>query len=293
VAVADAGSPVARVGIAGLGLIGGSVAWGLRAAWPATRIIGVDAEAVTTDALRRGAIDAAAGSVADLSDADLVVLAAPVAGIMACLADAGRARLRGVVTDVGSTKRAILQAAREAGVAAFVGGHPMAGAAQGGFAHARPGLFAGRPWLIVPSAGTARGDIARVEQLVRALGAVPRRMTAGVHDRTMAYVSGLPQVVAVALMRAAGNAVGAEGLAVAGPALADMTRIASSPPALWEGILATNPDFVAEALSALIRDLEAAQAGAASGTWIAPAFNDARAWRAWLDSPAAWARRRD
>lgn len=277
---AGASPPVARVGIAGLGLIGGSIAWGLRAAWPATELVGVDRrQDVLGDAQRRGAIDRVVRSVADLTDADLIVLAAPVPGIVAGLADLARKRLRGVVTDVGSTKRAVLHAARDAGVAAFVGGHPMAGGEQGGFAHARAGLFSGRPWLVVPPAGAAEPDVARVEGLARALGARPLRMTAEAHDRTMAYVSALPQIVAVALMRAAGEGVGDAGLAAAGPALAEMTRLASSEPLLWQTILATNADFVAEAVSALVRSLGPAREAAPGGTWVEEAFREANGWR--------------
>jgi prephenate dehydrogenase len=279
----DAGSPLARIGIVGLGLVGGSIAWSLRTAWPSTVVVGVDRTDVVDEALRRGAIDAAAASVADLADADLVVLAAPLTGIISSLDEAARAGLRGVVTDVGSTKRLVLRAARDAGVATFVGGHPMAGAERAGFDYARAGLFDGRPWLVVPPAEAPAAAIARVEHFARALGATPRRMTADEHDRTMAFVSGLPQVVAVSLMRAVGAAAGEAGLAAAGPALVEMTRLAASPVHLWTEIAASNADLMAEALAALVRELGAARDGMAGGAWVEEAFPDARRWRARLD----------
>ena len=100
--------PVGHIGIAGLGLIGGSVALGVRAAWPAVRLTGVDRPEVLERATALGAIDAGADSVAAFRACDLVVLAAPIPGILTLIDEAARAGIDAVVTDVGSTKRQII-----------------------------------------------------------------------------------------------------------------------------------------------------------------------------------------
>ncbi|MFI5177406.1 MAG: prephenate dehydrogenase [Vicinamibacterales bacterium] len=244
--------PLGRVGIVGLGLIGGSIALRLRQVWPAVRMLGVDRPAVADAALARGVIDEARPAASDLRGVDLIVLATPVADIIELVAELGRAGMTSTVTDVGSTKRRVMAAADAAGLRDFVGGHPMAGSARGGLDAARAGLFAGRPWFLTPGV-TARPDArARVEQLVRALGATVVAIEADAHDRTMAYVSHLPQLLSVVLMVAAGESVGEPGLAHSGRGLDDMTRLASSPPAIWEGILDSNADYVAEALRRLL-----------------------------------------
>jgi prephenate dehydrogenase len=247
VAAPDPGAaPFARVGIAGLGLIGGSIALALRRTWPAVRVVGVDGVEVIDAAQSAGLIDGSAAEVSELTDADLIILAAPIPAILESIAALGRAKARAVVTDVGSTKRRIVAAAAAAGLQEFVGGHPMAGRERSGLAAAEATLFEGRPWFL--SRGTAGEDaLARVKALVRGLGASAVLIDPERHDRTMAYVSHLPQIAATTLMAEVGAAVGPHGLACAGQGLDDMTRLAASPADVWTGILATNADFIAEA----------------------------------------------
>ena len=141
-----------RIAIVGLGLIGGSIALAIRERWPAARVIGVDRPAVIAHVQGSGAIDRAAPSLADVGDADLIVLAAPIRQNLELLGQIVRAARPGtVVTDVGGTKRAIVEAGRALG-RSFVGGHPIGGAERGGFAFARPDLFDGRPWIFTPAA---------------------------------------------------------------------------------------------------------------------------------------------
>ncbi len=241
--------PFRSIGIVGLGLIGGSIALASRRAWPDAAVVGVDRVDVLDAARGRGAITETRGRLEDLHDVDLIVLAAPVPEIATLVVAAGKASLPALVTDVGSTKRHIVAAADASGVR-FVGGHPIAGAAAGGMGNARVDLFERRDWLIVAN-GAAEADVARLSRFVRALGAVARRMRADAHDRLMAYVSHLPQLLATTLMTTAAGAVGKEGLSAAGPGFADMTRLASSSADIWRGILATNADYIAEALRAL------------------------------------------
>ena len=255
---AEADPGFRTVGIVGLGLIGGSIGLGLRRRWPHIEVLGVDSPEVSVAAGRLGAITGQRDRLEQLKDADLVILAVPVPQIATLLEVVGRAELRGTITDVGSTKRRIMAAARDC-ASSFVGGHPVAGSAQSGIAHAQAGLFEHREWLLVPG-HAEEAAVQRVERLALSLGAHPRRLDADAHDRLMAYVSHLPQILATALMTTAGNAVGRDGLAAAGPGFADMTRLASSPAEIWRGILASNADFVAEALSAFIAALPSAPA---------------------------------
>ena len=246
-----------RVGLVGLGLIGGSIARDLRARKPDLQLIGVDAPDVLDAAYTAGAIHERATSVDALTDADVVILAAPVPAIIGRIGELGAMHFRGLVTDVGSTKRRIMRAAAEAGLARFVGGHPMAGSDAGGFAQSRAGLFDGRPWFVVePDSGASIDDRAAVEMLLKTLGALPVGSDALTHDRTVAYVSHVPQLLAVALMNTAADACGEAGLQPAGPAFAEMTRLARSPAELWKGIVETNRDCIADAIQELIDHLE-------------------------------------
>src|SRR5437762_10992693 len=148
-----------RIGIVGLGLIGGSLALKARELWPTALVIGVDNKDVLETAMRMHAIDVAADDLIVIAEADLVVLAAPVKQNIALLAELDDCvRQPAVVTDTGSTKRDIVAAA---GLLpprfTFIGGHPLAGAAHCGLASARPDLFAGRPWLLTPASAPNDG----------------------------------------------------------------------------------------------------------------------------------------
>jgi prephenate dehydrogenase len=212
--------------IIGPGLIGRSVALAARRADPSTRILEID---------RGDDLEGARG-------ADLIVLATPVDVIL----DIVHARadvLRGsTVVDTGSTKRAIVAAARAAGLPSFVGGHPMAGAATSGPGEARADLFEGRPFFLVPH-GAEAAAVGTVTTFVERLGAQPILMPddGAEHDRVMAAVSHLPQVVAAALMVVAADAA-ADGLQWAGNGLRDTTRLASSSATVWQGIVDTNAE---------------------------------------------------
>ena len=272
--------PFRSVAIVGVGLIGGSVGLAARATWPGVRVVGIDARDVLVSALALGAVTETAGDLAAVAGADLVVLCAPVAANVAAL-EALRPRLAPgtVVTDVSSTKREIVRAAETLGVGGFVGGHPLAGAATSGTASARDRLFRGRPWILTPSAWCEAGAVQRLRAFTRALGAAPTIMDAEAHDRLMAYVSHLPQVVASVLLETVGTAVGDAGLALSGPGLADTTRLASSPGPLWAGILGANADHVAEALERVVAALAAMRGGLDRPDRVEATFTAAARWR--------------
>ena len=276
-----------KIGIVGLGLIGGSIALAARQLWPKALVIGVDNKDVLETAMRLHAIDVAADDLIVLAEADVVILAAPVKVNMALLAELDdNVRQPAVVTDTGSTKRGIAEASAVLPARfTFIGGHPLAGAAQGGLEHARPDLFTGRPWLLTPSARPegrpdAHGEgIDKLTAFVQALGAVPRLISVEAHDRLLAFLSHLPQLTARALMTVVGDAVGKEGLALAGRGLADTTRLASSPPDIWRDIAATNADEIGPALDALIALLQDLRRDLPDGDRLADVFTDAARWR--------------
>jgi len=263
-----------KVGIVGLGLIGGSIAFAARERWPSSLVIAVDNKDVLETAMRLHAIDVAADDLFVLAEADLVILAAPVRQNVAILRELDEyVRTPAVVTDVGSTKREIAAAARELPERfTFIGGHPLAGAARGGLEHARPDLFTGRPWLL-----TAAHD--RLRAFVEALGARPQTIGAEAHDRLVAFLSHLPQVTASALMQVVGAHVGADGLALAGRGLADTTRLASSPADIWKDIAVTNADEIGPAIDELIAVLQTIRKDLGEGERLADVFEDAARWR--------------
>ena len=278
--------PFQTISIIGLGLIGGSIALAVRERWPAVRIVGVDRKAVLAHALGSGAIDRGADSAADASEADLIVLAAPVRQNLKLLAEvAPRLPATSIITDVGSTKRDIVETATALGCAAsFVGGHPIGGAEQGGFGFARPDLFRYRPWIFTPLAATPASSMERLFAFAQALGARPSSMTAADHDRVMAFLSHLPQLTASALMDVIGTSTGERGLRLAGRGLVDTTRLASSPPDTWRDVCATNTDALREALDALIARLSELRADLRGGEAVTRIFTEAARWRAELMS---------
>jgi prephenate dehydrogenase len=276
--------PFGRVAIAGIGLIGGSIALAIRDRWPSAHVIGIDTPSVLAHARGSGAIDEGVPSMRVVEDADLIVLAAPVRQNARLLTEISpRVLDAAVVTDVGGTKRDIVVAARRLPPSTrFVGGHPIGGAERGGFGFARRDLFQSRPWILTPLPGGESKALERLRAFVQALGARPVVMEAAEHDRVMAFVSHLPQLAASALMDAVGGAVAKDGLAVAGRGLMDTTRLASSPADVWRDICATNADAISGALDQLIDRLNDLRADLHRGEALAAVFGGASRWRAEL-----------
>jgi prephenate dehydrogenase len=251
-----------RLAMLGLGLIGGSVARAAIAAGAEVRAwtpSGAGPRAAEPDGIRP------ATEVAEAVDgADLVVLAAPP---LACLElidilAAGDVPLGrdAVVTDVASTKGAIVARARSAGLR-FVGGHPLAGRETSGYEASDAGLIADRPWVIVPPEPADEEALARVEALIAACASRPVRMTASDHDRAVAAISHLPLVVAAALAEALADAPdrgAARRLAAGG--WASGTRVARGDVEMGTGILSLNAAAVADRLRAFRAVLDGWQA---------------------------------
>jgi prephenate dehydrogenase len=274
--------PFTSIAIIGLGLIGGSIALGVRERWPSIRIVALDRPAVLAHGLGSGAIDRAAGSVTEIGKPDLVVLAAPVSENVALLPQvASCVASTTVITDVGGTKRDIVRAARALPASCiFIGGHPIGGAEKGGFGFAGPDLFAARPWIFTPESREFTSVLDRLMQFARGLRARPTTMDAGAHDRLMAFLSHLPQLTSSALMEIVGSAATSDGLRLAGRGLVDTTRLASSPAAVWRDICAANADEIGQALDLLIERLTELRADLERGEAIDVIFDEAARWRA-------------
>jgi len=276
-----------KIGIVGLGLIGGSIALAARQLWPSSLVVAVDNKDVLETAMRLHAIDVAADDLVVLAEVDLLILAAPVRQNLALIEQIDEnVRTNAVVTDTGSTKRAIEEKARELpDRLTFIGGHPLAGAARSGLEHARPDLFRGRPWILtLKTEGAARsngadGALEKLTAFVEGLGALPRVMSAEAHDHLVAAISHLPQLAASALMQVVGGRAGADGLSLAGRGLADTTRLASSAADIWKDIASTNADELGPALDQFIGVLQELRRDLSDGDRLAEVFDEAQSWR--------------
>jgi prephenate dehydrogenase len=243
-----------RALVVGTGLIGGSIALGLRRrGW---HVSGVDADAERLrEALARGVVDAAG----DDPDAEIVFVAVPagaVAGeVRRLLADPGR-RADAVVSDVCGVKTAIVEAADDP---RFIGGHPMAGSEQLGLRGADPDLFEGAVWVLTPTSATDLAAFDRLKGAVMSLGADVLVLSAADHDRLVAVVSHVPHLVAATLMNAASAGAEQDGalLRLAAGGFRDMTRVAAGAPGIWPDICAENAAAIVDALDVLVHDLAA------------------------------------
>ena len=223
-----------RVGIAGCGLIGGSLALALRGSH--------DVRAY--DPAGTGDIPSVA-RLEDLLPADVVIVATPLARVVPTLAALVQRAAGAVLLDVGSLKRDVAAFADTApATSRIVGGHPMAGTTDRGYTAARADLFRDRPFFLVPTARSDERSMAAAGDVVRAAGAVPTVVSAVEHDRIVATLSGLPLAVAIALAR-----TGAGLSDLAGPGFRDATRLAATPPELATALLRGNAAEVRKAIA--------------------------------------------
>lgn len=294
---------VKRLTVVGLGLIGGSVAGAARRAGvrrvravdpdPETRGFAV-AEGIADEALSPEAAQAAGWFTGDA--ADLIVLGTPVAATVEWLDRLASLGFTGIVSDVASTKRAVVAAAEaaveEAGAAyRFVGAHPMAGSERSGVTAASATLFQGAYYILTPTATTDMDAYRMMHAFVTSLGARVVSVDAAAHDEAVAIVSHVPHVAAAALVELASSraeVAGADLLRLAAGGFKDMTRIAAGSPDLWTGICIDNAEAVVagiDGLTAVLDDFRRAVASRdieAVRGWLAGAADVRRA------LPAQW-----
>jgi len=237
---------VKTLAVIGVGLIGGSLALALKRGAVAT-VVGYDRDAAALErAASLGVIDAAASSASEAArGADLVVVAVPVRAIGPVLHDVALVMESStVVTDVGSTKAAVVATAREElreRFARFVPGHPVAGREASGVEAANAELFRGARVVLTPEKATAPDAIELVRGAWEAAGARVATLTSEDHDRIFAAVSHLPHLLSFALVsEIAARADAAELLAYAAGGFRDFTRIAASSPEMWRDIALQN-----------------------------------------------------
>ncbi len=247
-----------RIGLVGVGLIGGSIGLAARERLGAT-VAGYDTSSEALErGVDRGAVDRACAGVEEaVRDAEAVFVAVPVGGLHAALTAALAAAPEGcVVSDVGSTKRAIVAALEDS---RFVGGHPLAGAETSGVEHARADLFDGATWYLTPTPTTSGILYERLHRLLRSLGARPVAIEPEIHDTILATVSHLPHVLANVLVSQAAQtlAAGGERLPATGPSFRDATRVAGASSRIWTDIYLSNRDALAAGIDDTIERLRA------------------------------------
>ena len=242
--------------IAGVGLIGGSVALGLRERLLARHITGLDASAAALEeALALGVIDEARAAPGEwLGSADLIVLAAPVKA----LAPLARSLApfispTALITDVGSVKASIAAEFEALGLRNFVPGHPMTGSERGGVANASAGLLENAVWVLTPTERTPLTALSRLRRLVEQLGAAPVVMPPDAHDKLVATVSHLPYLASLALTHMVARDERLSLLAAGG--FRDLTRVASGDPRMSRDMVVENKAALREALHSFSRQL--------------------------------------
>jgi len=260
-----------HVAVVGTGLIGGSIALGLRRSRPSTPVVGYDTDPASMEAaLRSGALTAGAASAeAAVSGAELVVLAMPVDQIpAACEVLADAVARDAIVTDVGSAKVDVVAHGEAAFGERFAGGHPMAGSERHGIGAAEAELFDSAWWILTPTQRTSHTAYQGVARLATRLGAKPVAVDPSVHDTLVARLSHLPQLTASALVDTAATAGDRDALlGLAAGGFRDVTRIAASNPDLWVAILRSNRTAVLEALGALRGRLARLEGMIEAGQW--------------------------
>lgn len=277
------------VTIVGVGLIGGSLGMALKQHGLARRIVGLGRNPVRLEqAAALGAIDFGTGDLRNaVRDSDLVVLCTTVGNILESVNSVLSATTRdAVVTDVGSTKSAIVNAARSP---RFVGGHPMAGSERTGVEAASAELFQNATWALTPTEDTDQKALYLVRAMAQKIGANTLLISPEAHDAMVAITSHLPHVLASALMRQAHETRSRrpEVTSLSAGSFADLTRIAASSPELWRDVCLSNREAVLNALNAFRGQLDMLQSAIAdaNGTDIESFFSSgADAKRDWMSA---------
>lgn len=257
---------IQRVTVLGTGLIGGSFARALRKYTPDMHIVGWDRPEVIVQAKQSGAVDEGFYESLEpaIRRADLIYIALPIGHTLDLLPElAQHAAPHALVTDVGSTKQRIWQAASELFVEEvgpiFLAGHPMAGREQSGFNQADADLFQNATYALVGSADDMHDPrITAFVKILEKLGARPLWIGAQQHDYAVGLASHLPQLAAIALASFLYDRLDENGLPItlAGPGLRDTLRLAGSPYSTWRDIVLTNREVLSAALDLFARRLD-------------------------------------
>jgi prephenate dehydrogenase len=260
-----------HVAIVGLGLIGGSLGLALKRHVPGVEVIGIARREETAHlAIKVGAADAAGTDVGAVAEADLVVLACPLALTPTVLQTVAPHLAPGArVTDVGSVKDWVARCADkelDPWTNPFLGGHPMAGKEVTGLENADADLFRGRPWIFTPRKPDDAEPFADLADAVRAIGARPMMLTPQEHDRYVAIVSHLPFLLSAAYLRAVGQSPGWKDAAeLASSGFRDISRLGAGDSEMYAAIAGTNREEMLEAWAILHEALAEFEAALARG----------------------------
>lgn len=252
-------------GFIGLGLIGGSIAKAIKEKIPGSNIIAYDISAETLSIAKEEHIaDITTDSIDEqFRTCDYIFLCAPVQKN-----DKNLQTIKNILsptcllTDVGSVKSQIHHAIKEAGLQSqFIGGHPMAGSERVGFINSKAGLLENAYYILTPTEEIPKERIESYRQLVELLGAIPLVLSPEQHDYVTAAISHLPHVIAYSLVNLVKDSDSPEGIMklIAAGGFKDITRIASSSPAMWQQICMTNTDNISRLLSDYINSLSEIQ----------------------------------
>ena len=272
-----------KIVVFGIGLIGGSFAMALRKANAVGEVIGFGrSETTLKQALELGIIDRIGTDVAaEVCDADLVLLAAPVGQMAELMARiAPHLGPDTLVTDGGSTKSGVVSDAyTHLGdkIAQYVPAHPIAGGEQSGAAAARPNLYTGKKVVLTPLPENAPNSVTKVTKAWEACGATVSELTPELHDEVFAAVSHLPHLLSYALVSDLAQRDNRDlYMSFAASGFGDFTRIAASSPEMWRDICMANREALLnelkqymEELSQMSRDLEAGDASQLEKTFRA------------------------
>ena len=274
-------------GFIGLGLIGGSIAKALRSTYSDCRIIAYDIKQDTIrQALDDGTVNTAANTIDEnFSKCDYIFLCAPVSHN-----DENLLTLKEylspdcLLTDVGSVKSDIHKHIDELGLNhCFVGGHPMAGSERTGYINSKALLLENAYYILTPTKEVPENKLNAYRDLVSSLGAIPLVLDYSRHDFITAAVSHLPHVIAASLVNLIKQSDSEDGLMkmIAAGGFKDITRIASSSPAMWQQICMTNTENINELLDSYIASLLKIKEdiGLHKGTAVYDFFDEARRYR--------------
>lgn len=252
-----------KVYLKGLGLIGSSLVRGMRKAHPDYRLIVEDRDEESERyAIEHGLADECGSAFDKAGDADLIVLATPVSVIAGDLRTLAEMKLKpgAIVTDVGSTKRTVMDAAEDLVKAggAFIAGHPMAGSHKTGVWAGKADLFENAFYFLIPADERAAGRVPELEEMLKGTHAKWLETTPDRHDRIVAQISHVPHVIASALVNQTERTFEDEpmGMRVAAGGFKSITRIASADPTMWSAILLNNGELISRQLEDYIEALK-------------------------------------
>lgn len=250
-------------GFIGLGLIGGSVAKALKLSNPNCRIIAFDKDlSALSLAKEENICDIICETVdATFSACDIFFLCTPVDFNTSYLKQIKALRKEGsIVTDVGSVKKTIHDVVRELDMEDyFIGGHPMAGSENSGYASSRAGLLENAYYILTPGASVSQDKVELLSSIMKEIGSIPILMSEEKHDTVTAAISHLPHMAAYALVNLIHDSDDSDQTMkmIAAGGFKDITRIASSSPIMWQQICGENKDKLLSFMDNYIAELSA------------------------------------